>query len=83
MGAAVVLISGVGEWLRADGYYYGSGCFLMTEKDRKSGASGKAADPVFDLWLRKGLHQLFDDVASEPVPQELLDLIEQSRGKPD
>ena len=34
---------------------------------------------AFDLWLRRGLHQLFDDVAKEPVPEELLRLIEGDR----
>jgi hypothetical protein len=34
---------------------------------------------AFDLWLRRGLHQLFDDVAKEPVPDELLRLIEGDR----
>ena len=34
---------------------------------------------AFDLWLQRGLHQMFDDVASEPVPEELLRLIEDDR----
>jgi hypothetical protein len=34
---------------------------------------------AFDLWLRRGLHQLFDDIANEPVPEELLRLIEDDR----
>jgi hypothetical protein len=34
---------------------------------------------AFDLWLNRGLHKLFDDVASEPVPDELLKLIEDDR----
>ena len=33
-------------------------------------------DSAFDVWLNRGLHQLFDDVANEPVPDELLKLIE-------
>ena len=36
-------------------------------------AKGEAA---FDLWLDRGLHKLFDDVANEPVPEEFLRLIE-------
>ncbi|MBB3174194.1 hypothetical protein FHR90_002030 [Endobacter medicaginis] len=39
------------------------------------GASGRA----FDLWLNRGLHSLFDGIASEPVPEELLRLIEEDR----
>ena len=34
---------------------------------------------AFDLWLQRGLQQVFDDVAQEPIPVEILALIEQSR----
>jgi Anti-sigma factor NepR len=45
----------------------------------------RGVDDAFDVWLNRGLHQLYDAVASEPLPQELLDLIEEDRkgGKPD
>ena len=36
---------------------------------------------AFDLWLQRGLHQMFDDVANEPVPEELLKIIENDRPK--
>jgi hypothetical protein len=36
---------------------------------------------AFDIWLRRGLHQIFDDVAREPIPPELLRLIQQDRKK--
>ncbi|WP_158319721.1 NepR family anti-sigma factor [Acetobacter orientalis] len=39
----------------------------------------KTPDQAFDLWLKRGLHQLFDDVANEPIPEELLKLIEEDR----
>ncbi len=38
-------------------------------------------DPAFDLWLKRGLHAMFDDVAREPLPPELLALIEAHRKK--
>ena len=41
-------------------------------------AKGEAA---FDLWLDRGLHRLFDDVTSEPLPDELLRIIEQDQRK--
>ncbi|NHO29105.1 hypothetical protein GOB82_03375 [Acetobacter farinalis] len=41
----------------------------------------KPSDQAFDLWLKRGLHQLFDDVANEPIPEELLRLIEEDRGE--
>ena len=49
----------------------------------RMGRNGKAAvsDAAFDVWLRRGLHQIFDDVAREPIPPELLRLIEQDRKK--
>ncbi len=49
----------------------------------RAGRNGKAAvsDAAFDVWLKRGLHKIFDDVASEPIPPELLRLIEQDRKK--
>ena len=41
--------------------------------------AGPAAGTPFDLWLQRGLHTLFDEVASEPIPDELLKLIEDDR----
>ena len=36
---------------------------------------------AFDLWLRRSLHRLYDGVAQEPVPPELLRLIEADRAR--
>jgi hypothetical protein len=63
--------------------------------DSESGASGEQpvgpqpprrprrgerdSPDVFDIWLQRGLHQLYDSVTKEPVPEELLRLIEQNR----
>lgn len=56
------------------------------EKKPKRGAQRPARRPVraegenpeaFDIWLQRGLHQLYDSVAKEPIPDELLKLIEQ------
>ena len=33
----------------------------------------------FDLWLRKQLHAMYDGVAKEPLPDDLLKLIEDDR----
>lgn len=38
-------------------------------------------DAAFDLWLQRGLQKVFSDVAQEPVPDDILALIEQ--GRPD
>lgn len=36
---------------------------------------------AFDIWLNRGLHQLFDAVVSEPIPDELLKLILDDKNK--
>ncbi|WP_428375327.1 NepR family anti-sigma factor [Lichenicoccus sp.] len=42
---------------------------------------GKPKPPsAFDQWLTRGLHELFDDVAREPIPEDLLRLIEDDQG---
>ncbi len=43
-----------------------------------TGGAGAPDDP-FGLWLQRGLHQLYDSVANEPIPAELLRLIEADR----
>ncbi len=32
-------------------------------------------DRAFDIWLQRSLHMLYDDIASEQVPEALLKLI--------
>jgi len=58
------------------------------EQKRKAGnhpvgadPDGDEADHAFDLWLQRNLHRLYDTVAKEPVPDELLRLIEEDRGR--
>ena len=43
---------------------------------------GRETGTAFDAWLQRGLHALFDDVTREPIPAELLRLIENDRRKP-
>jgi hypothetical protein len=56
-------------------------------KEQKNNSSGsrtpkaKTCESAFDIWLQRGLHKLFDDVANEPIPEELLRLIEEDRTK--
>lgn len=40
-----------------------------------------APDAAFDVWLHRGLHAMFDEVAKEPIPDELIRLIEADRRK--
>jgi len=30
----------------------------------------------FDAWLRKQLHAMYDEIAAEPLPSDLIDLID-------
>ena len=54
----------------------------MTERMKPPGKpppkpqKSRPTDSAFDVWLNRGLHQLFDDVAKEPVPDNLLNLIQ-------
>jgi hypothetical protein len=53
---------------------------------RPSATAAKAAAQVkpetaFDIWLERGLHKLFDNIAQEPIPEALLKIIEQDRNK--
>ncbi len=47
------------------------------KRDEQPGSKTKA----FDIWLKRGLHQIYDDVANEPIPEDLLKLIEDDRDK--
>jgi hypothetical protein len=45
--------------------------------DGKSGRVAKAsAERPFDMWLQKQLHAMYDEIASEPLPNDLLNLID-------
>lgn len=57
---------------------------IMTQRKPKQQASRKQSRPVdaaFELWLQRGLHALYDGVAREPIPDDLLKLIEEDREK--
>ena len=48
--------------------------------DRKAKAS---AERPFDLWLQKQLHAMYDEIASEPLPGDLLNLIDHDAANAD
>ena len=71
-----------------------AGCYVWSvvdvkHPDMKQPKVQKASDKLgkakpeqpFDLWLKRGLHQIYDDVAKEPIPEDLLKLIEGDRQK--
>lgn len=39
------------------------------------------ADRPFDAWLQKQLHAMYDEIASEPLPNDLLGLIDRDAAK--
>ncbi len=43
------------------------------------GERAAEAARAFDIWLRRSLHRLYDAAAREPIPPELLRLIEDDR----
>jgi hypothetical protein len=51
------------------------------------GKSAKAVKPSverpFDMWLQKQLHAMYDEIASEPLPNDLLNLIDHDAAKAD
>lgn len=44
--------------------------------DGKSARAAKPAERPFDMWLQKQLHAMYDEIASEPLPNDLLNLID-------
>lgn len=64
-----------------------SGEFTMaSDEKRRSARSSErntrkpqppgAADRPFDRWLQKQLHAMYDEIAGEPLPTDLVNLIE-------
>ena len=47
----------------------------------KAGKTKRKTEAAFDLWLQRGLHEIYDNVAREPIPDALLRLIEEDRKK--
>ena len=46
-------------------------------RDDTAPARPRTSDRPFDLWLQKQLHAMYDEIASEPLPSDLLNLIDQ------
>ena len=61
---------------------------VMVSDDKSKGArpvpaarqkARAPADRPFDTWLQKQLHAMYDEIAGEPLPSDLLDLIDTDR----
>ena len=44
---------------------------------------GSSPERPFDMWLQKQLHAMYDEIASEPLPGDLLNLIDRDAAKSD
>jgi hypothetical protein len=49
-------------------------------KETAAGWLGTEED-AFDLWLRRSLHTAFDAIAAEPIPEDILQMIEEDRAE--
>lgn len=62
----------------------------MDDKEGRKPAEAKpvlrndaqAPKEAFDRWLDRNLHRLFDSVATEPIPDELMKLLGSNGDKP-
>ena len=56
------------------------------QKDRAADAARKKqlkppTERPLDMWLEKQLHAMYDEIAAEPLPDELLGMIERDAAK--
>jgi len=47
-----------------------------SDRKRPAARPDAAADRPFDRWLQKQLHAMYDEIASEPLPNDLLNVID-------
>jgi len=61
----------------------------LKDGDGNSGRADPAVRPKataerpFDMWLQKQLHAMYDEIASEPLPNDLLNLIDNDAASAD
>jgi hypothetical protein len=70
--------------------FHGPRAMASDDKPKKDRADETArakmktsGERPFDMWLQKQLHAMYDEIASEPLPDDLLNLIETDAGKKD
>jgi hypothetical protein len=51
------------------------------DRNRQKARPKGAPDRPFDRWLQKQLHAMYDEIASEPLPTDLLGLIDNDAAK--
>ena len=77
------------QWLRHDpeGRPPLPGGYMVAGNDKRR-ATGEprvrtkaSPERPFDIWLQKQLHAMYDEIASEPLPTDLLGLIDRDAAK--
>ena len=78
-------------WESVEGSSFHAQCAMANDnkpqKDRDAEAdrSRKVKEPTterpFDMWLQKQLHAMYDEIAAEPLPNDLVNLIERDADK--
>lgn len=66
-----------------------SGEHVMTDDTSKAGGgrppsdrpAPKASERPFDMWLQKQLHAMYDEITNEPLPDDLLNLIDKDAAR--
>jgi hypothetical protein len=82
------------QWLEPEPAEWPSfpGKYGMAGDDKPSGGrvgeSGRPrakapAERPFDMWLQKQLHAMYDEIAGEPLPDDLLGLIDRDAAESD
>ena len=51
------------------------------ERTRSKAIPKISNERPFDMWLQKQLHAMYDEIAAEPLPSDLLNLIDRDAGK--
>jgi len=54
-----------------------------SERNRQRLRPKALAERPFDMWLQKQLHAMYDEIAGEPLPSDLLGLIDSDAAKAD
>ncbi len=53
--------------------------FGMTDRKgrpgKKPAPQSRPTDVAFDKWLNRSLHEMFDGIVNEPVPDEILKIV--------
>ena len=52
-----------------------------TNRSERAATWVRGEEDPFDVWLRQSLHDAFDAIAAEPIPEDVLQLIEEDRAE--